>query len=582
MVASVTYVLRLLANVLRSVLLPFWLYGRWSWARAGARGARRWIELRLSPRIVPFRASEPWLRRLLVRAREQRSTSLTELRDLVRAVSGDDRVVGLAVHIPSLESGWSACEGVREAFQQLRAAGKRVVCYLPEGGGNRELYIALAADRIYLAPYSGFGPLGLAAHPLYVRPLLDRLGIAVEAQAAGEYKSAAEPVLRDSMSEPAREQLQAMLSGTHAALFDALRDRGLSPEQIASVFERALLTDKDAIAAGVVDGAIYEDEFHAQLDGGAEGSKPLAAAEFVCRHQRRLFQALRRPPRIAVIPLHGTISAGQGGRFGGAALRPAPLSKLLRRLAADPSVRAAVLHIDSPGGSALASELMHREISCFAQKKPTVACFGEVAASGGYFVACACQKIIAQPLAVTGSIGVISAKLDAVGLLDRLGVKPQQLRTARSADMLSYTRRLSSEEDALLRAHANDIYERFLNVVAHGRGRSVADVEPLARGRVWIAREARERGLVDELGGLDRALSEVRSLVADLTPAAREALEPQIYSLRAPGAGLSGLRGALLEWLFAPMSAWTAELAALDVMRRESAVYYAPFVSPFE
>jgi protease-4 len=488
---------------------------------------------------------------------------------------------------------------LRDIFRELRAAGKEVVCYLPEGGGNRELFVALAASRIYMAPYSAFGPLGLAARPLYIRPLLDRLGIAVEAQAAGEYKSAAEPALRDTMSEPQREQLQALLTGTHTALVDALRARGLSDEQLGPLFERVFVWAKDALACGVVDGVVYEDELREALSACAatataqhavapdpakksdsDNPPPLGtdAARYLRWRNRRLWRPLRRPTCIAVVPLHGTIVAGQGGMMG-ASLRPDVISKLVRSLADDPSVRAVVFHIDSPGGSALASELMHRELTRLAKKKPIVACLGEVAASGGYYLACACRKIVAQPLAITGSIGVISAKIDARGLLDRLGVRPQFLRTTPSADILSFARGLSVDEDALLRAHATEIYERFLTVVAEGRGRSVADIEPLARGRVWNARDASERGLVDVLGGLERALSEVRGLLDGVPEPERDAIEPRIYALRSgSGFALSALRSALLG----PWSSLFSELATVELLRREPVAYYAPFTTPLE
>ncbi|MEY4583236.1 MAG: hypothetical protein RL701_7939 [Pseudomonadota bacterium] len=588
MVASVAYVLRLLANLVRLALVPFRLYSRWSWSR----GKPRWITLHLQPRIVPFRARDTLLQRLSARARDSHATSLEELRALSESLGRDPAVAGLLVHVPSLEAGWSACEGVRDTFRELRARGKHVVCYVSEGGGNRELYVALAASHIYMAPYSAFGPLGLAARPFYIRPLLDRLGITVEAQAAGEYKSAAEPALRDTMSEPAREQLQALLTGMHNALAEALRDRGVGPEQIVELFERGMLQAKEALANAVIDGIIYEDELAAQLKrlsepaGAGEPSGAETEAELVrtteaeryvrFRNLPLWWRPLRRPPCIAVVPLRGTIVGEQGARFG-SGLRPSPLARTVRALAKDPTVRAVLFYIDSPGGSALASELMHREMRRLAEKKPTVACFGDVAASGGYYLACACQKIVSPRLAVTGSIGVVSAKVDASALLDRLGIRPQFLRTAPSADLLSFARGLSPAENALLKEHAGEIYDRFLAVVAEGRGRSVADIEPLARGRVWLGSDAAERGLVDVLGGFERAVDEVRSLLPDVPEAERAALKPRVFALKSAGAGLGfgGLRTALLG----PWAEFLPDIAAIETLRREAVTYYAPLTT---
>lgn len=604
MVTRVTHVLRLFANLLRLLLVPARLYARWAWSR----GTPKWISLHLHPSVVPFSVRGTWLQRLTSRARDSQVTSLEELRALARAIREDRAVAGLLVHVPGLEAGWAACEGVRDIFRELRAAGKQVVVYLPEGGGNRELYVALSASRIYIAPYTAFGPLGVAAHPLYIRPLLDKLGIRVEAQAAGEYKSAAEPALRESMSEPAREQLQALLSGTHTALVNALCERGLSRDAVDRLFDSGLLQAKDALALGVVDAIVYEDELREHVVGKTQVEKPerakpearretaedaedsetdepagvrtmdMDASRYVRWRTSRLWRPLRRPACIAVVPLRGTIVGEQGGRMG-TSLRPGPLTKLVRQLRRDASVKGVVFYIDSPGGSALASEVMHREMQRLAQKKPTVACFGDVAASGGYYLACACQKIIAQPLCITGSIGVVSAKVNTAGLLERIGVRPQVLRTARSADMLSFTRGLSADEDNLLRAHAAEIYDRFLTVVAEGRGRSVADIEPLARGRVWTGVDAHERGLVDVLGGIERAISELKGMLDKVPEAQRAALEPRVYSLKAgSGLGLAGVR----SWLLGPWSAYLPDLAALDLLRREPVTYYAANTTLFK
>jgi protease-4 len=498
----------------------------------------------------------------------------------------------LLVYLPSLEAGWAACESVRDIFHEIRATGKHVVCYLPEGGGNRELYVALSATQIFLAPYAGFGPLGLAARPFYIRPLLDRLGISVEAQSAGEYKSAAEPALRETMSEPAREQQQAILSTVHEAMVAALRERGLSTEQVEQLFASGLLQAQAALSTGVIDGIVFEDELYDRLGCTAPSpalstedseDKPatVEAVHYLRQRTSPLWRPVRREACIAVVPLHGTIVADQGGRWGAPGLRPAAFARLLRRISHDPAVRAAIFYIDSPGGSALASELMHHEIARFARRKPAVAYFGDVAASGGYYLACACRKIVAQSLTVTGSIGVVSAKVDASGLLERLGVRPQFLRTTRSADMFSFARGLSPDEDGMLRAHAAEIYERFLTVVAEGRGRPVADIEPLARGRVWTGRDASERGLVDALGSFDRALDEVRGLMTDIPPPARAHIKPYVYRLKA-GSGfdlVDGLRSLLL----APWLDRLPDLAAIELLLgREPVTYYAPLHHMFE
>jgi protease-4 len=571
-------VLRFFGNLLRLLLAPLWLY-----ARLAMRRRARWVELRLSPRLTQFRPRDNWVRRLTARARDTSSTSLEELRALAHELTRDPGPVGVLVYVPPLEAGWSACESVRDTLVRLREAGKQVVCYLPEGGGNRELYVASAGTRIYMAPYSSFGPLGLASRPLYLRPLLDRIGVAVQAQSCGEYKSAAEPALRDTMSEPAREQLEALLSAMHGALVDGLRvQRGLSEERVKQLFDAAILLAEDALALGVVDGVVYESDVKDQLDPGAPDgkestkkkrkSKPIAASAYTRMRRSRLWQPLRRQPGIALVSVHGTIVGDQGGRFS-SGIRTGNLTPLLRQLKSDARVRAVVLHIDSPGGSALASEQLHHEIATLAAEKPVIACFGDVAASGGYYLASACHKIVAPALTITGSIGVVSAKVTAGSLLERIGVRPQLVRTTESADMLSFARGLTEREEALMRAHADQLYRRFLQVVAEGRHATVDVVEPLARGRVWIGSAARERGLIDVVGGIERALDEARALIKDLPDAARARLKPELYILKtSPVAGLTGAAAALLQ-TFAP------ELALLDLGRRELGWYYAPWLA---
>jgi len=584
MVRRVTYVLRLALNLLRLLRLPVWLYARW----ARARGGPHWVSLHLKPRLVPFRGGQSWLS-LWTAPRELRATSLEEVRRLTRSMADDARVVGLLLHVPQLEAGWAACESLRDTLVALRAAGKQLVCYVAEGGGNRELFVATAADRIYVTPYTSFGPLGLSAQPLYIRPLLDRIGIAVEAQAEGEYKSAAEPALRDMMSEPAREQLSALLEARHDALEQALRGRGLSEERVQRIFEHGLLQATDAVQDGIVDGMVYADELHAQIgcaDDEAEKdtaeprprSRLVPASAYLRRRNLRLWEPLRKPANIAIIPLRGTIANDPGGALG-QGVRPSALSSVVRRVSRDPSVQAIVFYIDSPGGSAHASELMHREIARLAKKKPTIACFGDVAASGGYYLACACQKIVAQPLSITGSIGVVSAKVDAGALLDRLGVRPQFLRTAPSADMLSFARGLSQDEQALLREHAHTFYQRFLTVVAQGRGRTTEQIEPLARGRVWSGRDACERGLVDVLGGLPQAVDQAKALVDSLSAAQQQRLQPRVYPLPA-SAGLGGMLESARLSLLEPWLGLLPDMTAFEVLRREAVAYYASWTTP--
>jgi protease-4 len=242
----------------------------------------------------------------------------------------------------------------------------------------------------------------------------------------------------------------------------------------------------------------------------------------------------------------------------------------LRRAGADPQVRAVVLHVDSPGGSAFASELIHHEVERLAAKKPVIAYFGNVAASGGYYIASACKSIVARSLTVTGSIGVVSAKPAIADLLARLGVHAQTLRTAPHADMFSSVRPLSPEEARVLQEHTLQLYARFLEVVATGRKRPMGEIETLAGGRVWSGKAAREHGLVDELGGIDRALELAREQLDTLPTALRESLQ-----LRACTGKDGGLLPPVPERVPAPPVSWLEDLSFLLAAQREPAAYYA-------
>jgi len=395
---------------------------------------------------------------------------------------------------------------------------------LQRGGGHKELYVASAAERIYLAPRATITLLGLSASSHYVKPLLDRVGVEVEPFARKEFKTAAERVTRDSMSEPQREQLQAVVDGYTENVLAALAERtGTTPEQARKLFETGVFRGEDAIAARLVDKLAYEDELEELL--GCDKQHPLMEANrYFAFKERRLFRPLRRPPYIAVVAIKGAISES-GAPTG----RRASIVGALRRARRDRRALGVLLWVDSPGGSAEASDLIHREVVRVKEKKPVVAYFGEVAASGGYYVATHVDSIVAQPLSITGSIGVVSARLLARELLDKVGIRTEVLRTGPHADLFSPHRALTDDERALLNRELDAFYDSFVGLVAEGRGRSIEEIEPLARGRVWLAAEAHRLGLVDELGGMDSALDLLKARI-DVAPRLRERLEPMVIA----------------------------------------------------
>lgn len=540
------WLLRTFRNLLCIPVLPFWAIARWL-----SRPRGRWIALRLKSRLVEEMQPLPWLQRVLDMGSLRRTSSLAAIRKLADYAIRDPRVEGVALVLPPIQAGWSVSAGLREQILRLREAGKRTTVLLPRGGGHRELYIASAAERIYLAPQATITLLGLSAQSHYVKPLLDRMGVEVEPFARKEYKTAAERMSRDSMSEPQREQLQALIDGHTEALLDALSRRtGTSAEQTRGLFDVGVFRGSDAVEARLADGLAYEDELPEKLGLDDEKEKKrgiVEAGRYLAYKEAKLFRPARREPYIAVVAVKGAIS--ESGAPSG---RRASIVAALREARRDRRALGVLLWVDSPGGSAEASDLIHREVVRIKQKKPVVAYFGEVAASGGYYVAAHANAIVAQPLGLTGSIGVVSARLLASQLLERVGIRTEVLRTGPHADLFSPHRALTEPERALMNRELDAFYDSFVALVAEGRGRPVDEIEPLARGRIWLAADAHRLGLIDELGGMDVALERLKAAI-DAPPRIRARLRPAIlasYRLEPPPpAAQLRLEGSVFEGL---------------------------------
>ncbi len=463
---------------------------------------------------------------------ESRPTSLELLRELADFILDDDRIEGVVFDVPPLASGWATCQSLRDILVRLRDGGRQVVVYLQQGGGNRELYVASAADRILSSPHAQLSPLGLAASMTYFKGLLDSVGVEVEVHRRAEYKTAAEAATRESMSDEQREQTEALLDTVDGALRDALATRpGVTREQVDAFFDEALITAERAQDEGLIDAVCYEDELPIAVKPGRVLTPLVRAPRYYGWRKQRFFKKLVPERFIAVVPVHGSISSGPPATRAG--IKMATTVTTLRAARRNPMVAGVVLHVNSPGGSALASNLIHREVARLRERKPVVACFGDVAASGGYYVAAGADAVVAQPLTITGSIGVVSARLVTEPLMARFGVKVDTIRKAPHADMFRRPGKLAAGEDAIIDREIDAFYKTFVGIVARGRGRDASDIEPLARGRVWSGKDAADRGLVDRLGGLDAAVDEVkRRLVGKMSDRSRDALTPRLLRMR--------------------------------------------------
>ena len=449
-------------------------------------------------------------------------TGLPEVIRAIELASRDRKVSAIALTLENLAAGWARLANLRRALWAFRRAGKPIYAFIASGG-NAEYYVASACDRIYLPPGVTLQLVGLESEVFFFRDTLDRLGIEAELHSIGEYKTAGEPFTRTEMSPKSREQLEALLDDFHQEFCSALSDgRGLSSEEVAGRVDRGPYTAREAVDAGLADEICYRDELEQRLES-ALGVKLRAvpAHKYVPRPGwfRRL--ATVRRPRVAVVHVLGLIASGENRpkRAGRQVAGADTISELLDHALKDRRVRALVLRIDSPGGSATASDLIWRNVERLRHKKPVVATCGDFAASGGYYVASAASRILVEPTSITGSIGVLGGKFVALALQKYLGVHRETVRRGAHADHASPLSVFSREESQQLARQLEEFYrENFVRKVANGRHMPENEVDRLGRGRVWSGRQAVASGLADDVGGFGEAIEEARRL-AGIPPA---------------------------------------------------------------
>jgi protease-4 len=411
---------------------------------------------------------------------------------------------------------------VRDVLVEIRKAGKGVVVHLPVGTDTKGYLIASGAEKVYAFPGASLALAGFASRGIFLKTALARAGLDVEVLARGKYKSAGDMLSRDEMSEPHKEQTGAILDAFHGALRDGISDgRGLPPEEASAAIDRGFFRTPEALEAKLVDGSVCDP-----------------AATYL--KARRLTKLARPRACVGVITVHGAISEGGGSYPGRGALATRIIADA-RMARESKHVRGVVLHVDSPGGSALASARMHRELELLAAEKPLVVLMANVAASGGYYVAAPAHSIVASPLTITGSIGVIAARFAFGPLLARLGVHTDGLKRGEHSDLSDPTHGLSAAERAFLQNEIEGTYQEFLEVVARGRKRSKDEIESLAQGRVWTGADAHARGLVDTLGDMETALAQVRSRIGT----GADALEPKVIYARGAETSLRDAKPAL-------------------------------------
>lgn len=425
----------------------------------------------------------------------------------LRKAKVDDRVSAVVVVPPPVPGPWGTVQEIRDAVIDFRESGKPIVAHV-EFGVGQAYYLATACDEIFMSPASPLMLVGVASYELFFRGTLDKVGVEADMLAAGDYKTSVNAYTESAFTPEHREASEALVRDYYDQLVDGIAEgRGMTRARVRAVIDQGPFVAADAVSIGLIDELLYEDELLERLASGDEPDR-LDFATYRRVDARSL--GLDAGPRIAVVYAEGVINFGSSTiDFPGAGrvVGSRTTAEAVRAARDDPSIEAIVLRIDSPGGAATAADVIWRELSLAREEKPLVVSMGDVAASGGYYIAAPAHAIVAQPGTLTGSIGVFGGKFAAAGAFDKVGVGIDGVTYGAQADIFSPVDRFSDAARAAMQAQMDDVYERFLQVVAEGRAMSRDEAHAVAQGRVWTGRQALVRGLVDELGGLRRAVA---------------------------------------------------------------------------
>jgi protease-4 len=507
------------------------------------RNAPYLLELDLTEPLLQERPSDP-----LGRLQSRRRTPLPVLLRALEDAGIDPKVCGLIAKVGSPRLGLAQAQEVRQAIDRFRGQGKPAVAWSETFGelaaATVSYYLAAGFDEIWLQPSGGVGLVGVAAGSLFLADALDQAGIRRQIGTRYEYKSAANIFLERSFSEPEREATGRVLASAFEQVIAGVAEgRRMDEGVVHSLVDRAPLAAKEAHEAGLIDRLGYRDEVYEDVRRRTKVDAQLLFAGRYRRHQslpQQVRRAIgRRRGVVAVVTGNGTIRLGRSARgpLSAGSMGSDTVGAALRAAEREEHVRAVVFRVNSPGGSYVASDAIWREVTRLREsRKPVIVSMGDVAASGGYFVAAPADAIVAEPGTLTGSIGVLGGKVSVDELLERLGVHHDWISEGRHARMMSPFDEYSPEEWQQLSSWLDGIYEDFVQKVAAGRSMSSEAVHEVARGRVWTGADAHERGLVDELGGLDLAISLARERSG--LPSDAEAVAfpttPPLARLRAP------------------------------------------------
>lgn len=463
---------------------------------------------------LPDYLPDDFFRRLIGSEDQSLTTLLTQL----KKAKVDKRIGAIFLQIDLSSAGWAKADELRDAIADFRTSGKPIYGFM-ELGTNKEYYIATACERVYVAPPGDLFINGLAADVMFFRGSLDKLGVYPDFIQIGKYKNAPDQFTRKQMSDAHREVVNSLLDDTFNRYVDTIaKTRDKSPEDVRALIDNAPYNARQAQQIGLIDGASYKDEVENALKKrlGYKDSDELRitkASDY--RQVSPESLGLNKGERIAVIYASGAIGPGksENSPTGEVSVGSDTVVKAINDARNDKTIKAIILRVDSPGGSATASDVIWHAIEDAKQKKPVVVSMGDLAASGGYYISCNANKIIAEPSTLTGSIGIFAGKPVLKGFYDWLGINSEYVLRGKNAGLFRETDPFTKEERDKFGAIIKSIYyDDFVPKVAKGRNRNPEYIDSIGQGHVWSGAQGKGNGLVDEFGGLDHAIEVAKQL----------------------------------------------------------------------
>jgi protease-4 len=435
--------------------------------------------------------------------------SFLEVISSLRKGAADDRISGLLLKIDGFRMSFATAQEIRDAIKAFRSNGKKVTVYL-DNGGDLAYYVASAADDVIMKPGGYLMLNGLSATATFYKGTMDKIGIRAQMIRTGPHKTTGNAVTEEGLTAEAEEQINWLLDDLHDQVVEAISvGRRILPDDVRRLIDEGPYTARDAFVAGLLDDLKYYDEITEDSEGPGQSSF-LDLTEFYSR--RDYYPRWSEPKKVAVVYAEGSIVAGSSGNdlIQGKTLGGRTLARSLSSVRKDGGIRAVVLRVNSPGGEIFGSDRIYRELELLKGKKPLVISMGGVAASGGYYISCPGDEVLASPGTITGSIGVIVGKADLSGFYEKIGLRKETLKRGDRADITSTNRLATEDEIEHVEKQIWQFYGDFVSKVSEWRKIDYDSVDAVGQGRVWTGRQALKRGLVDSYGGLWEAIEKAR------------------------------------------------------------------------